>query len=148
MLKSLSIFPLIALLVGCATNRFLANGPIDATFSTQSASIKSITASNMCFNVYLINSQYYAILPKINKARDLIDEINCALVFNDDQLTAFRKTCQQIIDSYDNPPKEGMNLIEYHLISNKPEMAGTEKETKASKAEAARKAKEEEKLAK
>ena len=126
MLKSLSLLPLIALLVGCATNRFVANGPIDATISTQSASIKSIAASNMCFNVYLVNSHYYAILPKINTARGLIDEINSALIFSDDQLTAFRKTCQQIIDSYDNPPKEGLNLIEYHLVSNRPEMAGSE----------------------
>ena len=80
----------------------------------------------MCFNVYLVNSHYYAILPKINTARGLIDEINSALIFSDDQLAAFRKTCQQIIDSYDNPPKEGMNLIEYHLVSNRPEMAGSE----------------------
>ena len=126
MLKTVSLLPLIVLLVGCATNRFFVSGPIDATASAQSASIKSIVTSNMCFNVYLVNSQYYAILPKINTARGIIDEINSALIFSDDQLAAFRKTCRQIIDSYDSPPKEGMNLIEYHLVSTRPEIAGSE----------------------
>ena len=126
MLKTVSLLPLIVLLVGCATNRFFVSGPIDATASAQSASIKSIVASNKCFNVYLVNSQYYAILPKINPARGIIDEINSALIFSDDQLAAFRKTCRQIIDSYDSHPIEGMNLIEYHLVSNRPEIAGSE----------------------
>jgi hypothetical protein len=76
--------------------------------------------------VYLVNSQYYAILPENNTARGLIDEINNALIFSEDQLAAFRKTCRQIVDSYDNPPKEGITLIEYHLVSNRPEITGSE----------------------
>jgi hypothetical protein len=125
MLKSASLLPVIVLLVGCATNRFFVNGPIDAATVSQSASIKPISASNMCFKVYLVNSQYYAILPKSNTARGLIDEVNAAIIFSDEQLDAFRKTCRQIIDSYDSPPKEGVSIIEYHLVSNALEIAGS-----------------------
>jgi len=124
-LKSLSLLSCLLLLFGCSTNRFLINSPVDATAITQSASIKSIPASNACFKVYLVNSQYYALLPKISTARGIIDEVNSSIIFNDDQIAAFRKTCQQIIEYYDIPSKNDVDLIEYHLLSNTPEISGS-----------------------
>lgn len=123
-MKYIFVLATCLVLTGC-TSVFYNNGPVDATPIAQSLSLKNINASNAWFNVYLVDSRYYALRPKRLAGRDIVDEINTAIIFSDEQISALRDTCREIISTYNDTPKVGANVIEYHLVSNVPEIIGS-----------------------
>lgn len=106
-------------LCGCSNTKFYNIGIINAKAVKSNVSIKEISSSNSYFKVYKLNMKNYALLPKMYSRKDIFDEINNAIIFNDEQIIKLRKTCEEIIEYYGDSIENEAKIIEYYLFIDK-----------------------------
>jgi len=121
----------ILCLSGCSTTNFFNNGPVKAHSTIQSLSIKTINSENPYFDIFKINSEYYAIGDALRTQQNFIDTINSTIILTKDQADYLRKACQNIIDSYDTnlAPGDDTKIIEYHLTLEDSEVSTSSQTT-------------------
>lgn len=123
-MKSLLALLFVSFLIGCAPTVFFNNGPADAFSVGQSISMKRIDSERSAFQIYKINGEHYALLPAFNQSSGSISNINDAIIFSPKDIEGLRGTCKKILEAYDGNPGKEIQIVEYHLVLNKPEVAG------------------------
>jgi hypothetical protein len=128
---NVSTFIILIFLAGCAGPSFYNNGPINAKSFQQNLSVVQIDNQNSQFRVYKIDSKYYGIryVRAASNEDTIIGKLNHAIIFNENQLAEFKEVCQKIIDSYNQKPESSVQIIEYHLTLNEPEVVTSSQTT-------------------
>lgn len=116
---------LTVLVGGCATPSFYTNGVLDAKVSTEITQIDSVQEENRQFNLYKVNGDSVALLPKMSAPSGTIAAVSKSLILSKEQVEALLNTCEQISADYDNKNAVGAKIIEFHLTLNRTEMRGS-----------------------
>jgi hypothetical protein len=106
------------LMIGCAPAQFYTNDVANAHAKGRTVSARAINAENKVFALYKVNEENYALLLAFNKSSDAFANLESALILGGKEAEALRETCREIIEAYEKPPGDSLQIVEYHLVGN------------------------------
>jgi hypothetical protein len=111
-------------LTGCQATIY-RNDVVDATSESRTVSIRPMPAKNSVFRLFRVGDEAVGLVPiRYSGPTVSVHELHTALIFAPNDFEELRNACARMVHALNNKQVQGIDFIQYELVSNTEETIG------------------------